>query len=172
MKSLNLNKEDFKIEYSKIELISLWIDPNFQKELGLSNNDKNVKNNDIILCSCNYKFKENNFKIHFSPNNETEISNYIKNINSILAEFFRNQERYLDKIIDAVLELKNKSWLSLGEPIFQKMDISLKIYKIKEISFNYNNSYSVFLNDNQLFLGHDIEVRIYKEKIKEICLTG
>ncbi|MCG6154041.1 DUF2262 domain-containing protein [Leptospira bandrabouensis] len=172
MKSLNLKITDFKIEYSKNEIISVWIDPKFQKELGISKNNKKLKNKNIILCSCNFKFEENNFKIHFSPDNEANIHKYIKNINSKLAEFLRNKENYIDKISNEILEIKNKSWLSFGQSKLQKEDIFPLINKIKEISFNYNNSYSVFLYDNQLFLGHDIEVRIYKEKIEEICLTG
>ncbi|MCT8335776.1 hypothetical protein NUH30_18970 [Leptospira sp. 85282-16] len=172
MNYINLRTNDFKIEITKEEPISVWIDPKFQMETENLENKSKTTSFELILCYSQIKLDNIVSKISFSPDNVSEIPTFVKEINLKLNEYILNQKKYTDRIVDEILKLKNRSWLSSEENKYTKKEIMLKFGEIKEIYFNKDFSYSIFYNDNQLFLGHYIEVRIKKEKITEITLAG
>ncbi|TGL10272.1 DUF2262 domain-containing protein [Leptospira levettii] len=172
MNYLNLKTNDFIIEITEEKPISVWIDPRFQLEI--KNFKEKRKNTSFELIQCSSQIELNNIvsTISFCPDNVTEIPTFVKEINLKLNEYILNQKKYFDRIVDEILKLKNRSWLSSEEKKYTKKEILLKFGEIKEIHFNKDFSYSIFYNDNQIFLGHNIEVRIKKEKITEITFAG
>jgi hypothetical protein len=110
--------------------------------------------------------------LSFSPNDENEILKYINEINQYLNFIENNEDMIIAAMLKNIIVIKNKNWLKKNESPYTIETIKNKVGSIKEISFLGNGKYTIIFDDANIFLGHDIEVTMKKQKVGSIAIVG
>lgn len=168
-----LTIDDFKVQVEEVKVINAWVDPEFQKEQERLGNVL-PKTNKPVLIWCHSKIRLNTqiVEVTFNPNTESEISSYLPEINKYLIFIEANVEIINKSMFETITELKNRNWLLKNEKQYTIDTIRKKNIKIKAINFSGKNNYSIFYKDDGLFLGHDIEITMRKDRIMSISISG
>lgn len=96
------------------------------------------------------------------------------------AEIQIGKKLYEEMLLSAeipMIELKNDSWLEEDEETGEEQPITAEEFRqrvsIESIVFNENGSSSIFCNDDDIFWGHSIEIRVdEKGEYKSANLAG
>ncbi len=83
--SFNFKVDDFHIDKKKIQIISAWVDPEFQREQEKLGNVVSKKPEPVLItCSKKIKLNGRSIEISFNPDSENEIQKLIPTINDRL----------------------------------------------------------------------------------------
>jgi hypothetical protein len=171
---IELNEKDFILKEEKIKALKSWANPEFLKEQErLGNVIKDPSPEPVLrTCVCNLELEGNSVEISYDPDQIKNNNAFFKDLNSSMDWLQNNFENIFELATVDLIDLKNNYWLNDDEPKYTKELLRSNLGQIKNINFISGNEFSLYIDDNNLFLSHLIEVRIKNKKLSEVTLAG
>ncbi len=168
----NLKASEFETHEDEVKVVKAWIDPKFlreQKQLGnvIENKSKSV----LRTCSTKINFNDDIIEITYNPDSIENSEAFISELNEFLNYISINIDEIYHQIANKLLTTKNTTWLRSGEKEYSKASFIEKIGKLNQIEAQGNGKVVLWINDNDLFQKHLIEVRMTRNNIDEIALS-
>jgi hypothetical protein len=168
----NLQIKDFNYNEEEIRGKVVWVDPEFQKEQEALGNivSENSLNNILKTWTKVVEIRGNNLQLGLELEDITDQEEYISKVNKTLEFIESNYEAVLLILATRIQELKNTYWLEDFEKEYKVEDLVGAIGPVISINFERDTQCIVCFDDNDLFLGHTIQMRVNECEIVEVTI--
>lgn len=166
--SLSIN--DFTLREKKVEVLKSWVDPDFLREQMAAGNVRPPRKESIVRRRiAAWVFHGHSVEVSFDPesNDETEA---LERINVFLNSLESGIGGLKGAIADRLLDAHNTEWAE-GRQRLTREEFLGTLGPLKNIEYSKSRT-TLHWDDNGLFDGHAIEVRMKNDKVNEVLLCG
>lgn len=160
---------DFTLWEKKVEVFQSWGDPDFLREQMAAGNVLPPKKEPVVRRRiAPWVFRGDPVEVSFDPdtNDETEA---VERINAFLISLESASGELTRAVADWLLDAYNNEWAEgrrLTPDEFQQ-----KLGPLKNIEYSKSRT-TLYWDDNGLFDGHTVEIRMKNDKVSEVLLGG
>jgi hypothetical protein len=169
----NLKSADFVTHADEVEVISQWIDSDFQKEQeDLGNAVQRPSAPVLRRCSAKVENKDGVVEVVYDPDLVDANVGFFEEMNKSLSFIFSNVDALWGCVADELLEIWNKEWRRVWQSKLNKSEFIRRLGRPDSIEFHGNGKQTILIDAKKLFSGHMIEMRMSQLEVLEIAVAG